>query len=148
MSHTVCRLLGGDANLEPETEARHIAMREASLLAHAHADDEADQYHDMPTSFKFLSAEDREELAKKMVELSLKGRDQDLQRGYQDLRRKDHEIQEKSMSLKRKRCDDIESCYQLLKELGITLDAHAKVHILESVAILTKQDVGIDGKLI
>ncbi|CAM9978019.1 unnamed protein product [Ascophyllum nodosum] len=118
MSHTVCRLLGGDANLEPETEARHIAMREASLLAHAHADDEADQYHDMPTSFKFLSAEDREELAKKC------------------------------MSLKRKRCDDIVSCYQLLEELGITLDAHAKVHILESVAILTKQDVGIDGKLI
>lgn len=131
MSDKVCRLLGGDMNLVPEIEARHIAMREASLLLHAR---EADQFDDMPTGFKFLSDEDREQLAKKMVEQFLKERD--------------HDLQERSISLKRKRCDNMIYSYQSLEELGIKLDDHAKVHILDNMAVLTRQDVAIDGEVI
>ena len=35
MCHAVCRLCDGDARLVADTEARHIAMREACLRAHA-----------------------------------------------------------------------------------------------------------------
>lgn len=62
--------------------------------------------------------------------------------------RKDHDIQERSMSLKRKRIDYIVHCYQSLEELGIALDSSARVHLLDSVALLTKQEIGVDGEII
>lgn len=56
------------------------------------------------------------------------------------LKRKDLQIEERGISLKRKRCDHVIYCYQSLEELGMTLDAHARVHILDTIALITKPD--------
>lgn len=69
ISHTVCRLLKGNQKVVLETEKRYIAMREQSLRAGA-------QDSDMPKEFKHLSEQGREEYAFRMMELSLKARDQ------------------------------------------------------------------------
>lgn len=114
ISRTVCRLLKADERLVRETEARHTEMRNSA------------QYSDMPAGFKYLSEEDRAVVAKRMVELFLK--------------RKDLEIEERSISLKRKRSDHVIYCYQSLEELGMTLDAQARVHILDTLALITKPD--------
>lgn len=141
MSHTVCKLLKGDPKLVIETEKRHIAMREKCLRASA-------QYDDMPAGFRHLSEEDRKAFARQMVELSMKSRDQELQRGFQDLRRNDYELQEQGMSLKRKRMDEIVYCYQMCEEIGVEIDTDAKVHVLDSVKMLTQQNFGVDGEII
>lgn len=141
MSHTVCELLKGDPKLVIETEKRHVAMREKCLRAGA-------QHDDMPAGFRHLSEEDREAFARQMVELSMKSRDQELQKGYQDLRRNDYELQEKGMSLKRKRMDEIVYCYRMCEEIGVEIDTDAKVHVLDSVKMLTQQNFGVDGEIV
>lgn len=92
----------------------------------------------MPAEFRHLSEEDREVFARQMVELSMKSRDQELQKGYQDLRRNDYELPEKGMSLKRKRVDEIVYLYQICEEIGVEVDTDAKFHVLDSVKMLTQ----------
>lgn len=137
ISHTVCKVLRGDPKLVIETEKRHIAMREKRLQ----------QYNDMPVEFKYLSDKGREQYAFRLVELSAKARDVEVQKGYQDLRRSYNEIDEKSLTLKRKRMDDMIYCYSAIEELGISLDADARVHILDTVKVLTKHHTNVDGDI-
>lgn len=141
MSHTVCKLLKGDPKLVIETEKRHLAMREKCLRGGA-------QYDDTPAGFRHLSEQDREAFARRMGEFSMKSRDQELQRGFQDLRRNDYELQEKGMSLKRKRMDEIVYCYQMCEEIGVEINTDAKVYVLDSVKMLTHQHVSVDGEVI
>lgn len=69
-----------------------------------------------------------------MVQQFLKG-------GDQDLRRKALELEERKISLKRKRYDTIIYMYRSLEELDITLDSRAQVHILGTIAQITKPDI-------
>ncbi|CAM9091494.1 unnamed protein product [Laminaria digitata] len=130
MCHSVCKLCGGDARLVGEAEERHIAMREASLRAKA----QTGKKDNMPVGFELLGVHDQEKLAKQMVEQFLKGRDQGL-------RRKALELEEAKISLKRKRCDTVIYIYQSLEKLDITLDSRAQVHILDTIAQITKPDI-------
>lgn len=90
------------------------------------------QHSDMPAEVRLLSDSGREQFAFRLMELSCKARDVDVQKGYQDLRRCYNEIDEKSLTLKRKRMDDVIYCYSAIEELGISLDADARVHILDT----------------
>lgn len=130
MCHAVCHLCEGDASLVTDTEARHIAMREASLRAHA----QGGKKDNMPAGFELLGVQDQQELAKEMVQQLLKGRDQDL-------RRKALELEERKISLKRKHCNTVIYMYPSLEELDVTLDTRAQVHILDTMAQTTKPDV-------
>ncbi|CAN0328704.1 unnamed protein product, partial [Ectocarpus sp. 6 AP-2014] len=105
------------------------------------------QYSDMPAEFRFLSDSGREQFAFRLMELSCKARDVEVQKGYQDLRRCYNEIEEKSLTLKRKRMHDVIYCYSAIEELGISLDADARVHILDTVKVLTKHHTNVDGDI-
>ncbi|CAN0519825.1 unnamed protein product [Scytosiphon promiscuus] len=89
----------------------------------------------MPAGFELLGVRDKQERAKEMVQQFLKG-------GDQDLRRKALELEERNISLKRKRCDTLICMYRSLEELDITLDSRAQVDILDTIAQITKPDVG------
>lgn len=152
---------GSVTDVVEETETRHIAMREASLRANASkvaadqlrdippgfkfvcAEDRGEpamnnkiDVDDMPPGFRFLSDEDREQFAKQMVEQSLK--------------RKRQEIEEKDISLKRKRCDNVMSCYSWMSDFGyeFEFDSPTVFHILDTMAVLTEVDVGVKGEVI
>lgn len=84
---------------------------------------------DMPTGFRFLADEDREQFAKQTVELCLK--------------RKRQEIEENNISIKRKGCDHVMSCYKSMTEFGFELDSRTVFHILDTMAVLTKVDVDV-----
>lgn len=89
---------------------------------------------DMPTGFRFLSHEDRGQFAKQIVELCL--------------RRKRQDIEENEISLKRKRCDHVISCYKRMTEFGFELDSRTVFHILDTMAILTEADACAKGEVI
>lgn len=88
----------------------------------------------MPTGFRFLSGEDRKQFATQMVE--------------QCLQRKRQEIEENEISLKRKRCDHVISCYKWMTEFGFELDSSTVFHILETMAVVTQVDVGVEGEVL
>lgn len=140
ISHKVCAVLEADPKLVAETEKRHIAMRETCLRGNAQADD-------MPAAFKFLTDSGKEQFAFQLMELSCKAKDTEIQRAYQDLRRCYNEIEEKCLTLKRKRMDDMMHCYTAIEELGVSLDEDARVHILDTIKHLTKCHVGADGDI-
>lgn len=91
---------------------------------------------DMPPGFRFLSDEDREQFAKQMVEQSLK--------------RKRQEIEEKDISLKRKRCDNVMSCYSWMSDFGfeVEFDSRTVFHILDTMAVLTKVAIAVKGEVL
>lgn len=167
----MCKALGGDTRLVEETETRHIAMREASLRANA-SKVTADQLRDMPPGFKFVCAEDRGEPAmdnkidvdQESKKIATAGVD-DMPTGFrflsdedrervakqvveQSLKRKRQEIEEKEISLKRKRCYHVMSCYKWVTEFGFKLDSRTVFHILDTVAVLTKADAGIESEVV
>lgn len=43
--------------------------------------------------------------------------------------------------------DDMIYCYSAIEELGISLDADARVHILDTVKVLTKHHTNVDGDI-
>lgn len=86
---------------------------------------------DMPSGFRFLSGKDRETFAKQLVEQSLK--------------REHIEIEEREISLKRKCCDHVISSYKWVTEFSFELDSRAVFHILDTMAVLTKVDFGVEG---
>ncbi|CAM9319457.1 unnamed protein product [Sphacelaria rigidula] len=95
----VCRLLGGDTTLVTEIEKRRAELQSTAegratqnfLLANSEKDSfnhidnhdtpmEVEAYNDMPAGFRFLDNDDRRVVAKKVVELTLEERRQDIKR--------------------------------------------------------------------
>lgn len=43
--------------------------------------------------------------------------------------------------------DEMIYCYSALEEIGVEIDTDAKVHILDSLKMLTKQNISVDGDI-
>ncbi|CAN0252124.1 unnamed protein product [Ectocarpus sp. 6 AP-2014] len=124
ISLQVVRALGGNTRLVEEAEARHIAVREARLSANAASEEDSVGVDDMPPAAKYLCDDDRQQVAKKVVEQSLK--------------RKRIEIEEREIEITRKRCANVMTCYTWMSDLGYEFNSSTVFHILDTMAALTR----------